>query len=93
MTQKSTEIVGLVGATGVIRKSVAVALRRQGRHYRAIGRSRIALEKQFGGDPLADIATWDLDDEESIKGALQGIAAVVYMVGVHGCLTNQDVLM
>lgn len=79
MTQKSKEIVALVGATGAIGKSVAAALRQQGRRYRAIGRSRAALEKTFGGDPLAEVVTWDPDDEGSVRGALEGTAAVVYM--------------
>jgi uncharacterized protein YbjT (DUF2867 family) len=39
MTQQSTEIVALVGATGAIAKSVAAALRQQGQPYRAIVRS------------------------------------------------------
>ncbi|MGA7393920.1 MAG: hypothetical protein WBW78_14790 [Terrimicrobiaceae bacterium] len=39
MTQQSTEIVALVGATGAIVKSVAAALRQQGQPYRAIVRS------------------------------------------------------
>lgn len=82
MTQKATELVALAGATGAIGKSVAASLRQQGRPYRAIGRSRATLEKMFGGDPLAEVAIWDPDDEESIKSALRGVAAVVYMVGV-----------
>jgi nucleoside-diphosphate-sugar epimerase len=82
MTQKSTELVALAGATGAIGKSVAASLRQQGRPYRAIGRSRTTLEKTFGGDPLAEVAIWDPNDEESIKSALRGVAAVVYMVGV-----------
>jgi nucleoside-diphosphate-sugar epimerase len=82
MTQKSTELVALAGATGAIGKSVAASLRQQGRPYRAIGRSRATLEKTFGGDPLAEVAIWDPNDEESIKSALRGVAAVVYMVGV-----------
>jgi uncharacterized protein YbjT (DUF2867 family) len=82
MTQKSTELVALAGATGAIGKSVAASLRQQGRPYRPIGRSRATLEKTFGGDPLAEVAIWDPNDEESIKSALRGVAAVVYLVGV-----------
>ncbi|HSF19462.1 MAG TPA: NAD(P)H-binding protein [Vicinamibacteria bacterium] len=36
----------------------------------------------FGGDPLAEVATWDPEDESTIREALQGVAAVVYLVGV-----------
>jgi nucleoside-diphosphate-sugar epimerase len=82
MAQESTEIVALVGATGAIGKSVAAALRQKGQPYRAIGRARGTLEKTFGGDPLAELAIWDPDDEESIRSAFRGVAAVVYMVGV-----------
>jgi nucleoside-diphosphate-sugar epimerase len=82
MTQQQTGTVALVGATGAIGKSVAAALRQQGRRYRVIGRSRSALERTFGGDPLAEIATWDPDDGESIRPALRGASAIVYMVGV-----------
>jgi nucleoside-diphosphate-sugar epimerase len=34
------------------------------------------------GDPLAQAATWDPDDERSIREALRGAAAAVHMVGV-----------
>ncbi len=71
-----------MGATGAIGKSVAAALRQKGRSYRVVGRSRAALEKTFGGDPLAEVAIWDPDDEQSTRAALRDVAAVVYMVGV-----------
>lgn len=82
MIPESAERIALVGATGAIGKSVAAALRQKGRPYRAIGRSRAALEKTFGGNPLAEVAIWEPDDEESIRRALRGISAVAYMVGV-----------
>jgi nucleoside-diphosphate-sugar epimerase len=82
MTESATEVIALVGATGAIGKSVAAVLREQGRRYRVIGRSLPSLEKTFGGDPLAELVAWDPDNEESIRGALKGAAAIVYMVGV-----------
>lgn len=82
MAPESTDLVALVGATGAIGKSVAAALRQQARPYRVIGRSRTAWEKTFGGDPLAEVAVWDPDNEQSIREALRGVAAAVYMVGV-----------
>jgi nucleoside-diphosphate-sugar epimerase len=82
LTQKSSETIALVGATGAIGKSVAAALPHQGRRYRVIGRSRSALDRTFGDDPLAEVASWDPDNEESIRDALNGATAVVYMVGV-----------
>jgi nucleoside-diphosphate-sugar epimerase len=75
--------VALVGATGAVGKSVAAELRRRGRPYRAIGRSRTALEESFGGDPLAEIVVWNPDDPRSIRSALEGVASAVYLVGVR----------
>lgn len=82
MTQELTVPVALVGATGAIGKSAAAALRQKGQRYRVVGRSRATLEKTFGDDPLAEIAIWDPDDEQSTRAALRNVAAVVYMVGV-----------
>jgi nucleoside-diphosphate-sugar epimerase len=82
MTQALTGTVALVGATGAIGKSVATALCQKSQPYRAIGRSLTTLEKIFGGDPLAELAVWDPDDTESIRGALRRVTAVVYMVGI-----------
>jgi|SRR5215813_3975262 len=82
MTIESKETVALVGATGAIGKSVAAALREQGRPYRVIGRSRTSLEKTFGADPLVEFSVWDPENEQSIREALRGVGAVVYMVGV-----------
>src|SRR5882672_6952568 len=82
MRGRLTEKIALVGATGAIGKSVADALSRQGRCYRVIGRSQSTLQKQFGDDPLAEVATWDPEDEQTIRQALKGVSAIVYMVGV-----------
>ncbi|MCI0389707.1 MAG: NAD-dependent epimerase/dehydratase family protein [Acidobacteria bacterium] len=82
MARERTDVVALVGATGTIGNSVAAALRREGRPYRAIGRSRDALGRAFGGDPLAEIAIWDPDDEASVRAAVRGAAALVHLVGV-----------
>lgn len=40
MAQESAETVALIGATGAIGRSVADALRQEGRRYRVIGRTR-----------------------------------------------------
>jgi len=74
--------IALVGAAGAIGKSVAAALRAEDRPYRVIGRSHDALSKAFGQDPLAEIATWDPNDPESVRRALDGIEAAVHLVGV-----------
>jgi nucleoside-diphosphate-sugar epimerase len=81
MTQQP-ETIALVGATGAIGKSVAAALRAQGYRYRVIGRSRSSLEETFGDNPLAEIVTWNPDDEQTIRQSLRGASAIVYLVGV-----------
>jgi nucleoside-diphosphate-sugar epimerase len=81
VTQESTQLVALVGATGAIGKSVAASLR-QSHPYRAIGRSGPGLQKTFGGDHRAEIAVWDPDQEDSIRSALRGATSAIYTVGV-----------
>lgn len=75
-------LVGLFGAAGAIGGSVASALRARGRPYRVVGRSRGSLEAEFGSDPLAEIATWNPDDPQSVKAAAQGLETLIYLVGV-----------
>lgn len=82
MTKERTGTVALIGATGAIGTSIAAALHREGRSYRAIGRSLDALGKAFGGDPLAEIVAWNPDDVASIRTAVRGAAAAVHLVGV-----------
>ncbi|MPZ17618.1 MAG: NAD(P)H-binding protein [Luteitalea sp.] len=72
----------LFGATGAIGRSMVDALRVDGTPYRVVGRSRSALEGAFGTDALAEIATWNPEDEASIKEAAAGIDTIVYAVGV-----------
>jgi nucleoside-diphosphate-sugar epimerase len=74
--------VGLFGAAGAIGKSVAAALEMDGIPYRVVGRSRSALEAAFGNNALAEIATWDPDDAESVRRAARGLETIVYLVGV-----------
>ena len=73
----------LLGAAGAIGQSVAAALRKAGRPYRVVGRSRAPLTESFGGDPLAEIATWNPDDAESVRAATRGASTIVYLVGVN----------
>ena len=82
MTERSSGIVALLGATGAIGRSVVASLRQQGRSYRVIGRSAAALERMFGRDPLAAVAVWNPDDEQATRTAIRGSAAIVYLVGV-----------
>jgi nucleoside-diphosphate-sugar epimerase len=72
----------LLGATGAIGENIAAELRRRGESYRAVGRDRASLERTFGSDPLAEIAVWNPDDASSVRAALHGADAIVYLVGV-----------
>jgi len=74
--------IALFGAAGAIGNSIASALREKGRKYRVVGRGRGSLEKAFGGDPLAEIVTWDPDDAASVRTAARGVDTLVYLVGV-----------
>ena len=72
----------LLGATGAIGESIAAELRKRGESYRAVGRDRASLDRAFGSDPLAEIAIWNPDDPASVRAALRGADAAVYLVGV-----------
>lgn len=75
--------VALFGASGVVGQSVAQALQAQGRAYRVVGRSESSLRREFGADPLAEVATWNPEEPDSIRAAARGIHTLVYMVGVN----------
>jgi nucleoside-diphosphate-sugar epimerase len=47
-----------------------------------VGRSREALQRDFGSDPQAEIVTWNPDDPASVISAAQGIDTIIYLVGV-----------
>ncbi len=75
--------IALFGAAGAIGQSIAAALRKAGRPYRVVGRSRAPLTQSFGDDPRAEIVTWNPDDPESVRAAARGIDTIVYLVGVN----------
>ena len=74
--------IALFGAAGAIGNSIAAALREQGQRYRVVGRNRAELEKSFGGDPLAEIVTWNPDDPASVRAACKGVGTLIYLIGV-----------
>ena len=74
--------IALFGAAGAVGQSIAQALRAQNQPYRVVGRSRAALQAQFGADPLAEIVTWDPEDPASVRAAAAGIDTLIYLVGV-----------
>jgi len=74
--------IALFGAAGAIGNSIAAALRAQATPYRVVGRNRTSLETSFGGDPLAEIVTWNPNDAASVRAAARGIDTIIYLVGV-----------
>jgi nucleoside-diphosphate-sugar epimerase len=78
----TSSTIALLGAAGAIGHSTATALQSLGRPMRVIGRHAGSLHQAFGHNPLADIATWNPDDPDSVQRALQGMDTVVYLVGV-----------
>jgi nucleoside-diphosphate-sugar epimerase len=74
--------IALFGAAGAIGNSIAAALRANRQPYRVVGRSRDALQRDFGSDPLAEIVTWNPDDPASVIAGAKDIDAIVYLVGV-----------
>ncbi|WP_394781322.1 NAD-dependent epimerase/dehydratase family protein [Undibacterium sp.] len=79
---RSPATIALFGASGAIGKSVAAALRAEGRAYRVVGRSAEALQQNFGDDPLAEMVCWDTNDAASMRAAARGIDTVIYLVGI-----------
>jgi nucleoside-diphosphate-sugar epimerase len=74
--------VALFGASGAIGRSVAQALRAQGRSYRVVGRSLPVIQSEFGADPLAELTPWDPGSSQSIRAAARGVRTLIYLVGV-----------
>lgn len=78
----SVRSIALIGAAGAIGKSIADALRAQGKAYRVVGRDQAKLQSTFGADPLAEIVTWNADDPASVRAAVRGMETMIYLVGV-----------
>ena len=75
--------IALFGAAGAIGRSIAAALRAEGRPYRVVGRSRASLERDFGADPLAEIVTGTPDDPATVRAAARGMDTIIHLVGVE----------
>lgn len=74
--------IALWGAAGAIGRSIADALRARGEEYRVVGRDAARLKQTFGGDPKAEIVTWNPDDAASVREAARGVDTLIYLVGV-----------
>ena len=66
--------IALFGAAGAIGRSIASALRQAETPYRVVGRSLAALQKEFGADPLAEAVSWNPDDPDSVRAAIDVLA-------------------
>ena len=75
--------IALLGAAGAMGASIADALRAEGKPYRVVGRTEASLRRAFGEDALAEIKTWNPEDDISIRQALAGVESAVYLVGVN----------
>ena len=75
--------IALLGAAGAAGLSIAAAFRTEGTPYRVVGRSDELLRRAFGGDPLAEIKAWNLEDGLSMRQALAGIETAIYLIGVN----------
>ncbi|HYY28796.1 MAG TPA: NAD-dependent epimerase/dehydratase family protein, partial [Chthoniobacterales bacterium] len=75
--------VALLGAAGAIGQSLAAALQLEKDPYQVVGRSQTSLQSAFGGAALAEIRTWNLDELQTVRQALDGIETVIYLVGVN----------
>lgn len=74
--------IALFGAAGAIGRSLSHALRERGGAYRVVGRDGARLQAAFGGDPNAEIVTWNPNDPASVRAAAHGIDTILYLVGV-----------
>jgi nucleoside-diphosphate-sugar epimerase len=74
--------IALFGAAGAIGNSIAAALRANQQPYRVVGRSRDALQRDFGSDSLAEIVTWNPADPASVIAAAKDIDTIISLVGV-----------
>jgi nucleoside-diphosphate-sugar epimerase len=82
MESTSTDKIALFGAAGAVGRSIALALQAAGQPYRVVGRDQKRLQRSFGADPLAEIATWNPDDTASVRSAVRGVHTLIYLVGV-----------
>ncbi len=74
--------IALIGAAGVVGRSVGHALAARRTPYRVVGRSSDALLRAFGNDPRAERVTWDPAAPASVRAAFAGVDTLVYLVGV-----------
>jgi nucleoside-diphosphate-sugar epimerase len=74
--------VTILGANGAIGRGLGPLLGQHGIPYRVVGRSLLALQVRFHGDPLCEQLQWDPEDKDAFELACAGAGTVVYLVGV-----------
>ena len=72
--------IAIFGAAGAIGHSIGAELDRRGIKYRAVGRNRERLAKEF---PNADCVSADLSNAEAAEWAAGGVDTIFYTVGVR----------
>lgn len=73
--------VAILGANGALGRGLGPMLGARGVPYRVVGRSLLALQVRFHGDPLCEHFQWDSEDPASVEEACAGAGTVVYLVG------------
>ncbi len=73
--------VAILGANGAIGRGLGPLLGERGVPYRVVGRSLLALQVRFHGDPLCEHLQWDPEDADAFEQACAGAGTVVYLVG------------
>ncbi len=72
----------LFGAAGAVGHAVAPELARRGIPFRAVGRNRARLEKEFGKMAGAEVFDADLSDPKAAAEAARGVDTIIYCVGL-----------
>src|SRR3954464_14118165 len=85
MITPSTDRVLITGAAGAIGTALRNGLRAEWRHLRLTDNRPIA-----NPTPNEECITADISDRAAIERMMDGVAAVVYMTGVGGDYTLED---
>jgi len=81
-TGKVVGKVVILGANGAIGRGLGPLLGAEGIPYRVVGRSLLALQVRFHGDPMCEHLQWDPSDDAAFAEACEGAGTVVYLIGV-----------
>ena len=71
----------LLGANGAIGRTLGPLLGQRGIPYRVVGRSLMALQVRFHGEPLCEHMVWDPEQKDAFAAVCEGAGTVVYLIG------------